>query len=381
MSVVLHRSPPGRNRHCLDRLRLVRRGLLRRRWLALLLASASAVLLSLAPALAIAPTAARPIQAMPTRSQQEPHTCVMGVYLQDMRDYKFADRSLFASIRLWSVCASASDSPLKDLSVLNSNGAEIGEIDTQKVRNETGYFSDSPYVYWSVLTVEGTFFHHWSAVNFPFDRHTISFEFESVRSDVSRFVITPDYAHSGFNPSINDGDWIASDFSLNEVEQSYGTNFGKPDRRPESKGTYSRIKVEITLRRARLTSFLKLCTGVYAAVIIAGFTFLMDVREPDIVSGRTGLLVGCLFAAIVNMQQAESTLGMSEDITLTDKIHIISILYILVASLLALLAYLRCEDGKQDLAQRMDRKIYQPIFLSSFAVVNAVVIAYSAIIG
>jgi heme/copper-type cytochrome/quinol oxidase subunit 2 len=139
--------------------------------------------------------------------------------------------------------------------------------------------------------------------------------------------------------------------------------------------------VEITLSRERVTSFFKLCTGVYAAVIIASLAFLMDVREPDIVSGRTGLIVGCLFAAIVNMQQAESTLGQSEDITLTDTIHIISIVYILVGAMFALTAYLRCEAGREDFARHMDRRIHLPIFLSSFAVVNAVVIAYAAIIG
>ena len=351
-----------------------------RRWIALALASLTATLLTLLPALAEPPAPASS-QGTPMRMLHEPLTCLMGVYLQDMRDYKFADRSLFASVRLWSVCPSAQGSPLEHINVLNSNGASISEINTQKVANESGYFPNSPMVYWSERTVEGTFFHHWSAKNFPFDRHTIVFEFESVGSDVSNFVLTPDFRHSGFNPSINDGDWIASDFNLSEIEHSYSTNFGKPDKHLDGKGTYSRIRVEITLHRARVTSFLKLCAGVYAAVIIAGIAFLMDVREPDIVSGRTGLLVGCLFAAIVNMQQAESTLGLSEDITLTDMIHIISIAYILASSLLAMVAYLRCEAGKEDFAQRMDRRIYLPIYMSSFVVVNAVVIAYSAIIG
>jgi hypothetical protein len=374
------------------RLRAVRRRRLAGA-IGLMLAGLMATLLSLLPLLVsrAAPVASAGADAAalgvprgggtPMRMLHEPLTCVMGVYLQDMRDYKFADRSLFAAIRLWSVCPSAADSPLKDLNVLNSNGVNISEINTQKLPNQSGYFSNSPMVYWSERTVEGTFFHHWSAKNFPFDRHTIIFEFESVRADVTNFVITPDYAHSGYNPSINDGDWIASGFNLNEIEHSYSTNFGKPDRHLDGKGTYSRIRVEIMLRRARVTSFLKLCTGVYAAVIIAGIAFLMDMREPDIVSGRTGVLVGCLFAAIVNMQQAESTLGLSEDITLTDMIHIISILYILAASVLAMVAYLRCEAGREDVAQRLDRRVYMPIYLSSFVVVNVVVIAYAAIIG
>jgi len=351
-----------------------------RRWITLALAALTAMAMQWMPLLA-APAAPANTQDAPMRVLHEPVTCVMGVYLQDMRDYKFAERSLFASIRLWSICPTAQDSPLQYLTVLNSNDTTIGDVHTQKVNNESGYFPNNPSVYWSERTVDGTFFHHWSAKNFPFDRHTITFEFESVRADISKFVITPDYSHSGYNESINDGDWNASNFSLNEVEHDYSTNFGKPNSKLDSKGVYSRIKVEITLHRARITSFLKLCAGVYAAVIIAGLAFLMDVREPDIVSGRTGLLVGCLFAAIVNMQQAEATLGMSEDVTLTDMIHIISIAYILAGSLLALTAYLRCEAGKEDFAQQMDRKIYLPIFMSSFVVVNAVVIAYSAIIG
>jgi len=351
-----------------------------RRWIGLALATLTALLIQ---GLSLLSATAAPAnsQAAPMRLLHEPLTCVMGVYLQDMRDYKFAERSLFASIRLWSICSAAQDSPLQHLNVLSSNDTSIGEINTQKVKNESGYFPNDRFVYWSERTVDGTFFHHWIAKDFPFDRHIITFEFESVNSDTSNFVITPDYSHSGFNPSINDGDWIASDFTLNEVEHSYSTNFGKPTNKLDGKGVYSRMKVEITLHRARITSFLKLCAGVYAAVTIAGLAFLMDVREPDIVSGRTGLLVGCLFAAIVNMQQAEATLGLSEDVTLTDMIHIISIGYILAGSLLALKAYLRCEAGKEDFAQHMDRKVYLPIFMSSFVVVNAVVIAYAAIIG
>ena len=353
----------------------------RRRWTQLLLAVCTTLLIQALPLLAAPMAPLNQRAAAPMRLLNEPQTCVMGVYLQDMRDYKFAERSLFASIRLWSVCPRAKDSPLEDITVQNSNDISISEINTQKVINESGYFPNYPSVFWSERTVEGTFFHHWSAKNFPFDRHTITFEFESVRSDISNFVITPDYRQSGFNPSINDGDWIAGDFNLNEVEHSYATNFGKPNNKFNGNGVYSRIKVEITLHRARMTSFLKLCAGVYAAVIIAGMAFLMDVREPDIVSGRTGLLVGCLFAALVNMQQTEATLGLSEDVTLTDMIHIISIAYILAGSLLALTAYLRCEAGKEDFAQHMDRKIYLPIFMSSFVVVNVVVIAYAAIIG
>jgi len=317
---------------------------------------------------------------MPQRFAQEPRTCLLGVYVQDLRDFKFADNSLFASLRLWSVCPDQK-TPLADLTVLNANELSMGEIHQQQLQNRSDYFREDGQVFWSTRTVEGSFYHRWSAKNFPFDRHLIRFEFEVLEADSHSFVLTPDYLHSGFDPELNQGDWLARSFQISESPQRYPTNFGRPDRGRGTGGTYSRIRVSLTLQRARLTSFLKLCTGVYAAVVIAGVAFMMDMREPDIVSGRTGLLVGCLFAAIVNMQQAEATLGMSEDVTLTDSIHILSILYILVASLLAIVTYLRCEAGDEDRARHIDRRICLPVYMTSFVVVNAVIIAYAAIIG
>lgn len=356
-----------------------------------LAAAAVALVLGLALAL-VPPLAAEPrmpptVAATPAndgvgkRHLSEPGTCLLGVYVQDLRDFQFAANSLFASMRLWSVCPNAGRSPLDDLNVLNANGIAMGEIHGRRLPNNSDYFRNDSQVTWSTRTVEGSFYHHWSAKNFPFDRHVISFEFEVLKEDSNTFFLTPDYQHSGFDLAISRGEWIARDFSINEVSQRYATNFGRPDKNASEDGVYSRIRVEITLQRARVTSFFKLCTGVYAAVVIAGVAFMLDMREPDIVSGRTGLLVGCLFAAIVNMQQAEATLGMSEDVTLTDSIHILSIVYILAASVLAVVTYLRCEAGEEDRAKRIDRRVCMPVYMASFLVFNLVIIAYAAIIG
>jgi len=313
--------------------------------------------------------------------QEQPATCLLGVYIQDMRDYQFAQNSLFASVRLWSVCPSAKQSPLRDLNVLNANTISLGEIHTQKVANGSDYFRNNAEVYWSTLTIDGKFFHHWSAKNFPFDRHTIAFEFEVLNDDVNSFVLTPDFAHSGFSPTINNDDWIANGFSISEIRQHYPTNFGKPDPSASEAGSYSRVRVQLTLQRTRITSFLKLCTGVYAAVLMSGMAFILDTRDSTFVSSRNGILVGCLFASIVSMQKAEATLGASEDVTLTDSIHIVSIFYILAASILGFLAYLWCQDGRGEQVLRLNRKIILPTYIISYAVINSLLIAYAAIIG
>jgi len=308
-------------------------------------------------------------------------TCRMGVFIEDMRDFNFSEKSLYASLRLWSVCPTAVIKPLEDLEITNANEITMGEVMTRYESNNSRAFPGTKGLYWSDLGVTGSFFYPWSAQNFPFDRHRISFDIVPRGVSQGKFLISPDFQSSGFNPRIGRGDWLVSNFRVNEIPVDLGSNFGNPSLAVGRGSAISSISATLELRRARITSFLKMCTGVYAAAMISAMAFFMDPREPDLVSGRTGLCVGCLFAAIVNLQQAESTLGASEDVTLTDQIHIVAILFILISTVLAIVSYLRCERDQADRAQALDRRVYLPIFSASYVVINAVIIAYAILVG
>jgi hypothetical protein len=308
-------------------------------------------------------------------------TCRMGVFIEDLRDFRFAEKSLFAALRVWSVCPSPSLAPLADLQVTNASDISLAEVKTRFLPNHSPAFSDKAGLYWSERAVSGSFYYPWSARNFPFDRHRIEFQIVPQQVADGAFLITPDYQNSGFNPRLSSGDWLVSRFRISERPLSLGSSFGNPAIPAGAEPGVSTISVGVELHRARITSFLKMAAGVYAAAVISALAFFLDPREPDLVSGRTGLCVGCLFAAIVNMQQAESTLGISEDVTLTDQIHIVAIFYILASTVLAVVSYLRCERDQADRAQRLDRRLYLPVFATSFVVVNAVIIAYAVLVG
>lgn len=350
-----------------------------RRWAWLLLSLLLSVLL--AGQLPLPLRAASPQGAAALAAPAAVATCRMGVFIEDLRDVSFAEKSLFASLRIWSVCPTAGLSPLADLEITNANEISIGEVKTRLEPNYSRAFPGKAGLYWSEVGVSGSFYYPWSARNFPFDRHRVSFEIVPRGVAQGDFVITPDYPNSGFNARINSGDWIASDFRISEQPLEQGSSFGNPAVSSGDVQGISSISAVLELRRARITSFLKMCAGVYAATVIASMAFYMDPREPDLVSGRTGLCVGCLFAAIVNMQQAESTLGISEDVTLTDQIHILAIFYILISTVLAIVSYLRCERGEADRAQRLDRRFYLPTFAISYMVMNLVIISYAILVG
>lgn len=349
-----------------------------RRWLGLLLG-----VLSLFAALLLgrghAAPAAPAVFSAPAEAALA--TCRMGVFIEDMRDFNFSEKSLYASLRLWSVCPTAAIKPLEDLEITNASEVSMGEVKTRFEPNHSRAFPGTRGLYWSELGVTGSFYYPWSAQNFPFDRHRISFEIVPRGVGQGDVLISPDFQSSGFNPRIGRGDWLVSNFRVNETPIDLGSNFGNPALTSARGSAISSITATLELRRARITSFLKMCTGVYAAAMISAVAFYMDPREPDLVSGRTGLCVGCLFAAIVNLQQAESALGASEDVTLTDQIHIVAIVYILISTVLAIVSYLRCERDEADRAQILDRRIYLPIFSASYLVINAVLIAYAILVG
>ena len=98
-------------------------------------------------------------------------------------------------------------------------------------------------------------------------------------------------------------------------------------------------------------------------------------------SDRLGILVGTLFAAVVNLQVADSALGQTDSFTLTDFIHVMAIVYIFAAACISLYSRKLTEAGQNPMALKIDRRIALPIFVISFVLFNSVVIAYAGIVG
>jgi hypothetical protein len=50
------------------------------------------------------------------------------------------------------------------------------------------------------------------------------------------------------------------------------------------------------------------------------------------------VLVGALFATVVNMQVGNSVLGSPEAVSVVDEIHIVALAYVLVAAIMAVIS-------------------------------------------
>jgi hypothetical protein len=129
-----------------------------------------------------------------------------------------------------------------------------------------------------------------------------------------------------------------------------------------------------------MTGFFKLVTGVYVASAIVLLSFLMNPHHPPIFSGRMGVLVGALFATVLSMRASEAVLGTTESVSLVDKIHIVAMVYILIAALITVVVRRAYESGKEEFAKRGDR-IWLRVLGISFVLINGLLIILAAIAG
>ena len=311
-----------------------------------------------------------PVQAEAVTS---PKTCQIGVYLTSLRDFKPAEKSFTANFWVWSVCPFETPKPLESLKVVNSKEVSKNYTTFSRSENLSDTFKASKNVFWSEEEISATLYHNWDTKNYPFDRHVLQIPLEETQLDASIFVHAPDFANTGYPKDLDLEGWKIINFRISQENFPYRTSFGSPGIKREL-NSRSRLIISITINRESKVSFFKLVMGVYAAVALSIMALLLDEE-------LMGILVGNLFAVIVNLQAATSDLGSSNSVTLIDFIHIIAIIYIFITAIVLVYTRFLSESDQSHLSRSLRRRIAVPILAGSFVVVNIVVISHAAIVG
>lgn len=307
---------------------------------------------------------------------QAPDTCRVGVYVTGLRGFDFNNQSFTVDFEVWSICPSPELKPLETLKLVGAIEWETNNITTLEVPNKSNSFSPRSTLYWSQGEIKATLYYRWNLKNYPFDRQQLTINIQESIQDARVFIYTPDFAQSGYQKSLPIPGWKIENFSIQEQTVEYDTTFGNPGLN-DGTGQYSQLVISLDLERVNLVSFLKLTAGVYAAVALSAMSLLLNQDYSD----RLGILVGTLFAAVVNLQVADAALGQTDSFTLTDFIHVMAIVYIFAAACISLYSRKLTESGQSQAALHLDRQISLPVFVISFALFNIVIIAYAAIVG
>lgn len=246
-------------------------------------------------------------------------TCKVGAYVMAVHDIRPTAGSFRADLWVWGVCPDQRQDPMKLMEFTNAN--EITK--SLKASERTARHS---YTY---MKVTGSFRVDWDARSFPFDRHRLVIAMEPA-DDIYDSRYTPDHDNSTYAPDAIPGEWNATSFRLTKSRHIYRTTFGDPALAPHHGSTYDRLQIQIDLARTEYNSFVKLTGPVYVASLITLMIFIPALDCVEVMLGRLGLLGAVLFAIVLNMQQSSATIGSETALTLTDKIHMLGLVFTII---------------------------------------------------
>lgn len=207
-------------------------------------------------------------------------------------------------------------------------------------------------VNWDAAKYSNKIAKSWDVAHFPFDKHTLELQIESTRP-ISEIILEPDTKDFGINPTIAMDGWKVLGKRLRVDRAKYTSRFGAPN--PENGEEFHRAILSIEIRRDALSLFFKLHAGVYVTFAITMLSYFMSPAGDDIFSARMGLIVAMLFASLVNLQIVDNTIGQTNSLSLPDKIHIFTMINLLVAIAATLYSRRFCERGKKVFAKEFDR--------------------------
>jgi hypothetical protein len=291
-------------------------------------------------------------------------TCKMGAYVISLYDLDMSQGSFGADLWFWSTCDNKNLHPLDVMDFVNA----------KQLNRSLSATSERNGSYWSYVKISGIFRQTWDTRNYPFDRHDLQITAENTDTPASLFSYTIDRKGSKPSKDLSLEGWKLNDFKIEERSYFYDTNFGDPALQKDEKSEYSRLIISLPISRKRVLSFFKLSTGVYVAVALSMLTFLLG---PYNGRRRINVLVGTLFAVVVNQRVVESEIGRSDFFTLVDKIHVVAMIAIFSMALASIYSQILFDREQKAEATRFDiRGLW--IAGISYAIINALLVLSAA---
>ena len=318
------------------------------------------------------PLAATPVTVIPQANPETPvappappDQATLGVYLLSLHDLDPAKSSFGADFWIWSDHVNANIKPLKTMEYINARQTSVSLYDSEP----------KGQIVWAQQKVQGTFRTHWDMKNFPFDRHRLSIFIEEGLVDTSHLVYAADTKESNFSRDIAIDGYTLKGLSVTAGVKDYESNFGDPTAEPTSQ--YSRLRVDFDIERSSLLLFFKLHFAMYAAFLVSAIGFLMLPNIPSMMNTVNSLVVGALFATIINLRAVDAVLGRSEALTLVDRLHALSFFHFVVLGLISVWILVTRPRWK-DTALRRFSWLAGAAYLLSYAAGNAVLIWQAA---
>jgi hypothetical protein len=283
----------------------------------------------------------------------------IGAYVTRLSELNPATDSFSTVVQIWTL--SPAGSPMHPIQTLRLGEARSSTSTTPSEIADKG-------VLWGYREFAATMSQKLDMRHFPFDRHTLRIRIVEISWSAKYLVYLGDSAETRIDPRVAIPGWKITGCRIETHLVPYPTRFGNPGAASPT-STWAEAWILIDVRRNGMGVFAKIVLVAYISFALMMLSFLMDA---SLFSSRVSILVGSLFATVVNMRGAEGVLGRTDDFTLVDQIHLLVAFFILVSATTGLITR-RMEPAR---ARTIDRWT-AGTSLALFLMANAVLIGTS----
>lgn len=265
-----------------------------------------------------------------------------GIYVSRIYGMNLRENQFSADFYLWFRWKKAQLKPHETFEVVN------GHVESKELIYEDR-LDDS---YYTVSRVSATVTKFWDVRRFPLDNHVMTIEIEDSQDEDFKQVYLADKDNSKYDPQVQVPGWDIKMGKAEIASHLYTTNYGDITLPTNSESSYSRFIYSLFIERPGYEYFLKMFLSVFVATLISFLAFLI---KPTDLDPRFGLGIGAIFAAVASQYVVSSSLPETNVMTLADKLHILSIIFIFVSLFESTLSLRIFYKGKEELSKRMDR--------------------------
>jgi hypothetical protein len=275
-------------------------------------------------------------------SREKQKIVYVGTYLNQIIGMSLKDQKVSLDFHIWFRWKDDDLKPLETFDLTN------GQIDAK----EDIYQATIGEYHYAVCRCMATIQKQWNVHDFPLDNHDITIEVEDSDREEYKLRFVPDVENCNLNPDARVGGWDLVNGGAEVVSHLSNTNYGDISLPTGHESSWSRYIYTVHMQRSGYGYFLKLFTGLFIAAAIALISLLTQPSELD---SRFGLGVGAMFAAVASEYVVSAALPDSNLLSLADRLHIASFVFIFLALVESTISHRLFEQGRLGMARWVDR--------------------------
>lgn len=253
--------------------------------------------------------------------EKEPEKVLVGAHINDVQEIDLQSHSYRLDLYVWFRWSDPTYEPYKSAEFMNAFEQE-DHVRTPLYDEPQKMPDGSLYM---IIRDQGKFSTKFPLQRYPFDRQNLIVTVEDSIYPAGELVYLPDPETAiSFNPGLYVPGFNIGKPALDISVFTYPTNFG--DLREKGSSPYSRASFVVPVERPQLATGIKVFLPVALILFCTALVFFV---HPAYIEGRLGVAITALLTLVALQLTTASTLPEVDYLLMTDKIYLLSYLFII----------------------------------------------------